>query len=95
MLKNLGSDHIINYRETNNWGEEAKKLTPGGQGVQHVIEIGGVATIPQSLKAVKIEGIILIIGFVGGVGEESVSAFQVLMNVCTIRGVCVGSSELF
>jgi NADPH:quinone reductase-like Zn-dependent oxidoreductase len=31
-LKMLGAHHIINYKETPNWGEEAKKLTPGGEG---------------------------------------------------------------
>ena len=31
-LKELGAHHIINYKEIPNWGEEAKKLTPGGLG---------------------------------------------------------------
>jgi NADPH:quinone reductase-like Zn-dependent oxidoreductase len=31
-LKKLGAHHIINYKETPNWGEEAKKMTPGGEG---------------------------------------------------------------
>jgi NADPH:quinone reductase-like Zn-dependent oxidoreductase len=31
-LKKLGAHHIINYKENPNWGEEAKKLTPGGEG---------------------------------------------------------------
>lgn len=35
-LKKLGADHIINYKKTTNWGEEAKKLT-GGVGVDHII----------------------------------------------------------
>lgn len=32
-LKQLGADHVINYREDQNWGETAKKIT-GGHGVQ-------------------------------------------------------------
>jgi hypothetical protein len=28
-----------------NWGEEAKKLTPGGRGVQHILEVGGPNTM--------------------------------------------------
>ena len=31
-LKELGAHHVINYKDTPNWGEEAKKLTPGGEG---------------------------------------------------------------
>jgi len=31
-LKNLGAHHIINYKENPNWGAQAKKLTPRGEG---------------------------------------------------------------
>jgi NADPH:quinone reductase-like Zn-dependent oxidoreductase len=44
-LKSLGADHVINYKEVSNWGEEAKKLTPGGRGVQHILEVGGPNTM--------------------------------------------------
>jgi NADPH:quinone reductase-like Zn-dependent oxidoreductase len=44
-LKALGADHVINYKEVANWGEEAKKLTPGGRGVQHILEVGGPNTM--------------------------------------------------
>lgn len=64
ILKKLGADHVINYKENPNWGEEAKKLTPGGEGVDHILEVGGPATMAQSLKAVKIDGVISIIGYV-------------------------------
>jgi D-arabinose 1-dehydrogenase-like Zn-dependent alcohol dehydrogenase len=46
-LKQLGADHVINYKEDPNWGETAKKLTPGGEGVHHVIEVGGPQTVAQ------------------------------------------------
>jgi len=62
-LKKLGADHVINYKEDENWGETAKKLT-GGVGVDHVIEVGGPSTTRNSLKAIKFEGIISIIGYV-------------------------------
>ncbi len=51
-----GADFVINYKETPNWGEEAKALTPGKVGVDHVLEVGGPATMEQSLKAIKIDG---------------------------------------
>ncbi|RYO84197.1 hypothetical protein DL766_008279 [Monosporascus sp. MC13-8B] len=65
-LKKLGAHHVINYKEDANWGETAKKLTPGGAGVDHVVEVGGAGTLEQSLKAVKFEGVISVIGFLGG-----------------------------
>lgn len=90
MLKKLGADHVINYREDPNWGGTARKLTPKGEGVEHVIEVGGEATMTQSLRAIKMEGVISIIGFVGGAQPKD-SILEALNRVCTIRGVYVGS----
>lgn len=46
-LKKLGADHVINYKEDANWGETAKKLTADGQGVTHILEVGGPTTMKQ------------------------------------------------
>jgi len=90
-LKKLGADHVINYKEDQNWGETAKKLT-GGVGVDHVIEVGGPSTTRNSLKAIKFEGIISIIGFIGGFKEEKPPVLvDALMHICTVRGILVGS----
>ncbi|KAK0648326.1 hypothetical protein B0T16DRAFT_491145 [Cercophora newfieldiana] len=89
-LKQLGADHVINYREDPNWGETARKLTPGEVGVDHIIEVGGEGTLTQSLKAVKFEGVISVIGFLAG-AEPKDSIMEALTRVCTIRGVYVGS----
>jgi NADPH:quinone reductase-like Zn-dependent oxidoreductase len=91
LLKKYGADHVINYKETPNWGEEAAKLTPGGAGVQHVVEVGGPTTMAQSLKAVAIDGVITIIGFIGGMGEKQPTFLDCLNNICTVRGILVGS----
>ena len=40
LLHELGADVVINYRTTPEWGPVAKKASPGGLGVDHVIEIG-------------------------------------------------------
>lgn len=94
-LKKLGADHIINYKTDSNWGETAKKLTPGGIGVAHIIEVGGPRTMAQSLKAIKPEGIISIIGFLGGMSKEQPTFLECLNNMCTVRGVLVGSRKQF
>jgi NADPH:quinone reductase-like Zn-dependent oxidoreductase len=47
ILKKLGADHVINYKEDANWGETAKKFTPNGEGVTHVLEVGGPTTMKQ------------------------------------------------
>lgn len=93
-LKELGAHHVINYKETTNWGEEAKKLTPGGEGVHHIIEVGGPGTMRQSLNAIKMGGVISIIGFLGGQGEQP-GMLEALMHGCIIRGILVGSRLQF
>lgn len=94
-LKQLGADHIINYKTDPNWGEIARKLTPEAAGVDHIIEVGGSGTLKQSFKAIKFEGVISIIGFLGGVDpSQQPSILDTLSNICTVRGVYVGSKEL-
>ncbi|KAH7029142.1 zinc-binding oxidoreductase [Microdochium trichocladiopsis] len=96
IVKDLGADHVLNYREDKAWGETARKLSRGGQGVDQVIEVGGSSTLEQSLKAVKMEGIITIIGFLGGIeATPGTGLLQTLFHGCIVRGVYVGSKELF
>lgn len=61
----LGADHLINYKTTPNWGEAAKKLT-GGRGVDVVLEVGGMGTLPQSQAALREGGSIPGIGLLTG-----------------------------
>lgn len=94
-LKKLGADHVINYKSTANWGEVARQLTPDGAGVDHIIEVGGAGTLEQSLKAIKFEGVISVIGFLSGVDPtKQPCILDTLSNICTVRGVYVGSKAL-
>lgn len=92
MLKKLGADHIINRKTTPAWGEEAKKIT-GGRGVDHVLEVAGPASMNQSIAAIRMDGVISIIGFLGGPNKsgDEPGFLQCLNNLCTVRGILVGS----
>ncbi|OAP59644.1 hypothetical protein AYL99_06942 [Fonsecaea erecta] len=91
-LKKMGADHVINYKKDPNWGETAKNLTPGKAGVDHIIEVGGPGTMAQSLKAIKLEGVISVIGFLGGVkAADEPSTLAALGAGCIIRGILIGS----
>ncbi len=57
-LRELGAEHTINYRDTPEWGKRVLELTHG-EGVDHVVEVGGPGTLPQSIDAVKIGGLIM------------------------------------
>lgn len=94
-LKKFGADHVINYKTDPNWGESARKLTRDNAGVDHIVEVGGSGTLQQSLKCIKFEGVISIIGFLGGADPKSQpGVLEALMHVCTVRGVLVGSKAL-
>jgi NADPH:quinone reductase-like Zn-dependent oxidoreductase len=70
-------------------------LTPDGEGVDNVIEVGGPLTIAQSLEATKFDGLISIIGFLSGGAEKCPSFTEVLSRNVLARGVLVGSRLQF
>lgn len=49
-LEKLGADIVLNYKKDPNWGETAKRLSPGKAGVDIIVEVGGPGTMTQSLK---------------------------------------------
>ena len=50
--KELGASGTVNYKTTPEWGDAVKKLTDGA-GVDHIVEVGGAGTLPQSLRAIR------------------------------------------
>ncbi|KAJ4031206.1 hypothetical protein NW761_013273 [Fusarium oxysporum] len=93
-LKKLGASHVINYRDTPNWGEAARALTPKGLGFDHILEIGGAASIAQSLKGIKLGGVITIIGFLTS-SDKQPALMEALNHLCIVRGIFVGSKVQF
>jgi len=88
-LKALGADHTINYKSEPEWGKRVLALT-GGVGADHVIEVGGPGTLPQSINAVRIGGHISLIGVLtGGAGE--VPTAKLMAKQARLQGLIVGS----
>jgi len=88
-VKELGADHVINYKDTPDWGKAAKALT-GGRGVDEVVEIGGPGTLSQSITASRPGGHISLIGVLTGVSGEVPTAALFSLNI-TLSGITVGS----
>jgi len=88
-LKDMGADHVINYRTQPNWGERAKELN-GGVGVDHVVDIGGGETLEQSLAAVRVGGQISLIGILSGQTCE-INIVKAFIQQVRLQGVLVGS----
>ncbi|KAF5240635.1 hypothetical protein FANTH_9486 [Fusarium anthophilum] len=85
-LRDIGADHVINYREVESWGAQAQALTPGAEGVDVVVEIGGGATLKQSLASVKMDGLISVVGVRAGAHpEEQPVLMDMFFRFCTTR----------
>jgi NADPH:quinone reductase-like Zn-dependent oxidoreductase len=91
--KELGADETINYKNTPDWEEAAKHFT-NGEGVDHVIEVGGADTLPRSLRAVRMAGTVSVIGVLTG-NTQALAPVGVLMNSLRIQGIYVGSRAMF
>lgn len=89
----LGASDGINYRQTPEWGRRVLELT-GGAGVDHVIEVGGAGTLPQSFRAVRYGGRISLIGVLSDPGA-AVDPRPLLMKGARLQGIYVGSREMF
>ncbi|MEM1154966.1 MAG: NAD(P)-dependent alcohol dehydrogenase [Pseudomonadota bacterium] len=90
-LGELGADHLINYKETPQWGAKVVELTDG-RGVDEVVEIGGPGTLPQSIAATAVGGNISLIGVLTGWGGEVPTAEAMWKNI-SISGLTVGSHD--
>jgi NADPH:quinone reductase-like Zn-dependent oxidoreductase len=88
-VRALGADHTINYKAEPKWGDAVRRLT-GGRGVDHVVELGGPGTLPQSIIAARIGGHISLIGTVTGFGGEVPTALLMLKQV-RLQGLIVGN----
>ncbi|GEO99240.1 zinc-dependent alcohol dehydrogenase family protein [Methylobacterium haplocladii] len=90
--KALGADETINYRACPDWEKEVRRLT-GGVGVDHVVEIGGTGTLPRSIASTRPGGHVGLIGLLAQ--GEPIDPLAILGASCSVRGVMVGSREMF
>ncbi|CAG2142229.1 zinc-dependent alcohol dehydrogenase family protein [Cupriavidus numazuensis] len=88
-LQALGADCLINYRKTVQWGEAVREMTDGA-GAEHVIEVGGAATLDQSMTAARVGGHIAVIGSLGN-ATAPITVTQLLRKHLRLTGLLVGS----
>lgn len=91
--KELGADHVVNYRSTPAWSGPVREATHG-RGADFIMEVGGGGTIQESMKAIKIGGHIAVIGVVAGAGEPFNPA-SLIGNSAKLQGLSVGSRDMF
>ena len=91
-LKNLGADKTVNYVSVPEWGKLAREMT-AGNGVDLVVEVGGVGTLNESIRATRIGGTIALIGVLAGPSPGASRLPLIVMQQQRIQGVTVGPVE--
>lgn len=89
----LGASGLINYKQKPDWSTEVRELT-GGNGVDLVVEVGGAGTLEQSLRSVRMGGMICLIGNLAGIVAQ-VPLTLVFMQQVRLQGILVGHREGF
>ena len=65
-----------------------------GEGVDHIVDVGGPASMVSSLRALRPGGQINVVGYLGGVQGE-LNPLMLLERQATLRGLQVGPRECF
>ncbi len=89
----LGAGETVNYRTNPDWDAAVLDLT-GGKGADRVVEVGGPGTFDRSVNAVRVGGIIGLIGILTGAAGQA-SPTSIMRKSITIRGIYVGSRAMF
>jgi NADPH:quinone reductase-like Zn-dependent oxidoreductase len=92
-LKQLGASEVINYKTTQDWERRVLELT-GGEGVDHILDVGGAGTLGRALQAVRAGGFITVIGLLTGMGGQ-INPLGILFKAANVVGIRVGSREMF
>lgn len=90
--RELGAIASINYRTRVDWDREVLRIT-NGQGVQHVIDVGGASTIESSISAAAFEGTVSIVGLIGGL-DAKVDLSTIFIKNLRVHGVETGSRRM-
>ena len=91
--KTLGAAHGINYKTTPEWDKAALDFT-GGTGVDHVVEVGGAATLTRSFGALRPGGKVTLIGGLSG-GATELNPGLIFSRRANVQGISVGSTQMF
>ena len=91
--RELGAWETLNYEDTPEWGEAVQEMTDG-EGVDHVVEVGGVGTLERSLEAAALGGHVHLIGVLTG-HEGEIDPGPILRKAIQVEGVInVGSRAM-
>jgi NADPH:quinone reductase-like Zn-dependent oxidoreductase len=88
----MGADIGINYRIHPEWARIVRERI--GRGADLVIDVGGAATLDQSVRATRASGTVSLIGVVGG-GAATLELGRVVTQAIRLVAATCGSREMF
>lgn len=91
-LKAMGATQTVNYKKVPEWGKLVREMTEA-RGVDLVVEVGGVGTLNESIRATRIGGAIALIGVLAGGAASELRLPLIVMQQQRIQGVTVGSVD--
>jgi NADPH:quinone reductase-like Zn-dependent oxidoreductase len=91
--RSLGADETIISSESPDWEIRVLALT-GGRGADHVLEVGGIETLPHSLKAIRLSGRVNLIGGLSGFAG-SIGLGDLRHRLGVVQSFYVGSRATF
>ncbi len=93
LARSLGATDTINYRQVPDWEQVVLDRT-GGIGVDHVLEVGGPATLNRSLAAVRVGGTVTLLGVIAG-RDGQANPLPMIGKTIRLQGLLVGSRAMF
>ena len=91
----LGLDSGLDYKENPEWDRWALDET-SGNGADLIVEVGGIATLPRSLRALRIGGAIAQVGVLSGATDPSPFPISTILHKqVRMQGIYVGSRQDF
>jgi NADPH:quinone reductase-like Zn-dependent oxidoreductase len=91
--RQLGADATLNYVTTPEWYKPARDIS-GAKGFDHIVELGGEKTLPQSLRCIRPGGTLSMIGVLSGPSLAAPLGLVVTRQV-RLQGITVGSRDSF
>lgn len=92
--KEIGADFGINYKQTPEWDKAVLALTEG-RGADHIVDLGGSATLNRSISALRVGGHISMVGGLSGFRVEGFDIIPAIVRKARLQAINVGSRDMF
>lgn len=91
LLRQLGANEVINYRDLPDWHNTVLSLT-NGRGVDLTIDVAGGASVQQSINATAVNGQVALIGFLEDT-SATIDLVSVIRRNINLKAFTTGSRE--